>query len=118
MRGALPFDLGSDPFGLAVALSAVAGVLSTRVDFLSGLVAALVALALATWASRRGRLRAAAPLTWPELLGLGAIAAAAAVWVVGDGPWSEVRGALLGLSVAPLYLVDRRGRRARPGARG
>ncbi len=100
-------ELGVDPFRAAVGLAAVAGLLSLLLAFLSGLAAALTALAVAAWSARRGRAPVSPPLGWAEGVGLGVVAAAAGVFVLASGPLAGVRGAVIGLAALPLYGIPR-----------
>ncbi len=112
MNGSTGGAVGSEAFGTACGLAVIVGALAVVAPELDLLVAAMVALGLAGWASvhRRGRprlgpgagRRAAYAIAF-SVLGAGVVLFVAAPAPL--GPW---RPLLLGLGVLPLWTVERR----------
>ena len=115
-------ELGFDAFGAACGLAVIAGALSLVAPGFGALTAALVALAVAGWASlhRRDpnqlrpptRSTAAAVVPWALLGGAATLFFAPPV---GFAPW---RALVLGASVVPLWAAERQrpSRLSRSGA--
>jgi hypothetical protein len=111
-RGSGPGELGFETFGAACGLAVVAGALATLVPSLDALTVALVALSVAGWASlhRRsagpGRVLAGPLGTYlgPLLL----LGAGATTFLCAPAPLVPWRGLVLGLSLVPLWAVERR----------
>ncbi len=100
-----------EAFGAAVGSAVVAGALSIVAPFLSALTAALAALAVAGWFSRR----LGSGSAWREvvrrdrLAGAALVGAGAVVFLVPVPGLENLKALLLGLSFVPLWLVERRG---------
>jgi len=109
--------LGYEAFGTACGLSVVSGALSLLVPGLTILTATLVALAVAGWASLRGRDGRGPPERRREIERyappLAVLAAAAVLFLEPPAPAEPWRALLLGLGVVPLWMAERRG----PGRR-
>jgi len=107
-----------DAFSVAVGLAIVAGGLAVVAPYLNSLAAALAALAGAGWAAGRSteRARGAAVLSLGRWTGLLSAGLGTAAFFLLPGPFSVVRGLALGISLLPLWLVERR-RAPGPAAR-
>ena len=98
-----------EPFGTAIALSAVCGALSVMLPMFIAPTATLAALSVASWVARarqRGA-RSRRGTSVATAAALGALAGAAAAFL--DPPtWLlPVRGLLLATGLLPLFAVDR-----------
>jgi hypothetical protein len=104
-----------DAFSVAVGLAVITGALSFVAPFLEALTVALAALAVAGWAALQSaeRVGLARGLPATRLLGLALAGGGAAAFFVLPGPIAMARGLVLGASLVPLWLVERR--RATPG---
>jgi hypothetical protein len=98
-----------DPFRTAVAFAVISGALALIIPWLGSLTAALAALAIASWvrqhpipASPRVTDRAGAVVA----VACGAVGTTAFLFL--PSPWSIARALLLGLSLLPLWRLDRR----------
>jgi len=110
-------EIGREAFGTACGLAVVAGALAVLLPEFDGLVAALVALAFAAWASlhRRGAassLRGGRPAV---TYGLAFLPVVVGVGVFLDPPstFAPWRGLALGSALLPLWWTDRAGGVAR-----
>lgn len=105
---------GFDAFSMAVGLAVIAGGLSLLRSDLDGLVAALAALAVAGAVVTGGSPRAVR--RWrPSAPGAGALvvfATGGGLFLAGPALIAPWRGLLLGVSLLPWWLVERRRRRA------
>jgi hypothetical protein len=113
--------LGFEAFGTSCGLALVAGALAAVVPSLAMLTAALVALALAGWASLRrraegGRTLGSRPATYA--LPLAALTCGALVFVDPADPFGPWKALALGLTVVPLWAVERRRVGRAAGRRG
>jgi hypothetical protein len=115
-------DLGREAFGTACGLSVVVGGLGTVAPGFDALVATLVVLALAAWASvhRRAYGGLAAIARAPAAFGgaFAALALAAAASAAAPAPLAAWRGLVLGLGLVPLWVVERRRRSVPPRGPG
>ncbi|HTW55309.1 MAG TPA: hypothetical protein VMG36_02525 [Thermoplasmata archaeon] len=103
-------SLGFDAFSAAVAVGVIAGALSVVWPSLDGLTAALAALAVAAVAVRHAD-RPRADGWRPTARGLAVVAvcgAAAGLFLDPPPPLAAWRGMLLGLSLVPWWMVERR----------
>jgi len=103
--------LGFEAFGTACGLAVVSGALSLLAPAFDGLTLALVALALAGWASlhRRGgsgggRLRGS---VGAYAVPFALLAAVVVVFVAAPAPLGPTRALFLALGVVPLWVVER-----------
>jgi hypothetical protein len=99
-----------DAFGLAVGTALVAGGLSLVAPFLSALVGALAALALASWTVTRAEERAAGVRRrlGRATVALALLGAGAALYGLAPEGFGGFRGIALALSLVPLWMVERR----------
>ena len=106
---------GIDAFGTAVGLAVISGALAILTPFLAELTAALAALALAAWLVAGGgtvALRHRLPSGgWWAFVPL---AAGAGVFLGFSSVPVGERALLLGLSLVPLWVAERRRRNASP----
>jgi hypothetical protein len=103
---------GSEAFGTACGLAVIAGALSVLAPGLDLLVAAMVALGCAGWASlhRRAGCRTGFGRRGPLalLLALGCLGGGAAVFLDAPAPLRPWRALALGLALVPLWAIERR----------
>ncbi len=99
--------LGFEAFGCACGLAVVAGALARVVPGFAELTVALVALAVAGWASLHGRgtLR---PARVRHALPFAVLAGAGALFLVPPPALAPWHALLLGLAVVPLWAQERR----------
>lgn len=98
-----------EAFGAAVGSAVVCGALSVHFPFLDAPTATLAALALAGWLSlarRRGS------LAWDRVgrrpvAALASLGGASAIYLTAPSVLVPVRGLLLGVSLIPLFLLER-----------
>lgn len=112
--------LDFDPLGAAVGAALLSGVLALAAPDLAALTAALVALAVAGWASR---LRSVGPvrraLARPDRLFAGfLLVGASAAFIDPPPPLTRAKALLLAFGVLPLWLVERRAPSLRPREMG
>jgi len=110
--------LGFEAFGTSCGLALVAGALAAVAPALSMLTAALTALAIAGWASLRHRSGRGRPVAARSaatyVLPLAVLAAGAVLFVDPVSPLGAWKALLLGLTLVPLWVVERR--RVRPAS--
>ncbi|HTZ61364.1 MAG TPA: hypothetical protein VMC82_01795 [Thermoplasmata archaeon] len=108
----MPIEL--DPFRTALALGLVVGALAILLPYLDSLVVALVALAIAGWASRhRPGAAAPAPLGVGTMVAWLSVGAGAVAFALAPSPWTPVRALGLAASLLPLGWAEFSPRRAR-----
>jgi hypothetical protein len=97
---------GVDPLRAAGAFGAVAGLASLLEPYFVGLTEALAAIAFVAWLTRLGRGPGRSEVrNWTVA---GSLGVAGAFALLAAPPWSELRGAVLGISAAALALTTRR----------
>ena len=104
-----------DPFGVAAGVGVVLGALSLVQPWLALPTATFVALALATWASRRRAMDHVGPRrpggrAWAARLG---VCASGGLFLFPPAPWVPLRALALGGAAGVLWLVET-GVRRRP----
>ena len=112
--------LGLDPFSAAVTLALVTGAFAIDAPFLSSLVLALGALAIAAWSTRRAHERSdgTGGILPAHGVGLISVGIGAASFFLLPSPVSVLRGLALAISLLPLWWIERRRGRPRPGLSG
>jgi hypothetical protein len=99
-----------DAFGAAVGAALVSGGLAVVLPFLAALTGTMVAIAFAAWAvllRSRGAGARADVLRPRSVLALGCLAVGAAVYLGAPEPIGAFRGLALGVSVVPLWSLER-----------
>jgi hypothetical protein len=104
-----PVGIEFDPFNVGVGLAVIAGGLSLIVPYLDALTAALAALACAGWAARHASEVRSRAERVKSLRGAGVLSVSlgAGAFFLLPGAWAAARGIALGLSLVPLWLVER-----------
>jgi hypothetical protein len=107
LRAVLRAPTGVDSLRAAGAFGAVAGIASLLQPYFVGLAEALAAIAFVAWLTRTGRgAGRTAVRNWAVA---GSVGVAGAFAIVAVPPWSELRGAVVGLSAAALAATTARG---------
>lgn len=98
-----------DAFGAAVGVGVVSGALSVVEPFLTALTGTLAALALAGWITLlRQRGAGLAELGRPgTAVALSVLVGGTTIFFLAPGPLTILRGLVLGLALAPLWLAER-----------
>lgn len=99
--------LGFEAFGTACGLAVVAGAVALLAPGLTMLTGALVALAVAGWASLHRPASGRRPTSIAYLPPFAILAVAGGVFLDPTAPLGSGRALLLGLSVVPLWVVER-----------
>ncbi len=107
-----------DAFGLAVGTALVAGGLSLAAPFLTALVGALAALAVASWAMAFGSVRPTARSLRARGPGLGSLALGGSIFIGAPAALLPYRGLVLAVTLVPLWALERSARRRAAGAPG
>jgi hypothetical protein len=105
-------SLAMDTLDASGGFGALAGVLSVVLPFFIGLTMTLAAVVVGTsllrWTQGRSAGRADQPDAARFLLGLGSALAGWGLFFAGPPALSAIRGLLLGLTVLPLWWLERR----------
>jgi hypothetical protein len=110
-----------DALGVAAGSAVISGALSILDPFLTALAATLTALGFAAWVAALGRTPSAAS-SYRRRSGRIALAwlgGSVAFFVAAPSEAASIRGLMIGLSLVPLWLVDRHtGHSGVPGTEG
>lgn len=106
-----PGGIEFDAFNVGVGLGVIAGGLSMVAPYLDALTAALAALACAGWAAARSRrvTGRAARVVSMQGAGVLSLSLGTGAFFLLPGPMAVARGLALGLSLVPLWFVERTG---------